>query len=775
MWRAPVTAVLRAVAHAIGRRAAVMPHGPVWLRGLSDRVRIGHDRDGVPHIRASSDADAFFAQGYCHAHDRFFQMDMLRRVLSGRLSEVVGQRGAGALGSTVNADHLMRVLGLRESAERVVAAGAPEPRRLLEAYVDGVNQCVAHNVRRRRPLEHRLLRIPLRPWTLVDSVVVAKGMSLGLSFKWRTAPIFAQIAHVLRDAPEKLDAILPAADAAGVTRVWAAMGASFEGLLSLFPTTPMQGSNAFVVGRGRSASGKPLLASDPHLTLGLPNVWHLASVRGDRYQAVGASLPGLPGIVLGRTPTLAWGLTNGMADDADLWEETIDDTGRRYRLDDAWAPLSVETQEIARRGRAPHLIRVRRTHRGPLLTDAIPGYDGPPLSLRMTLHEATQDLETFLALGRARTVDEGLAALEAFGSPVQNIVLADSDGEAAFRLMGNVPTRVLGRHPALPQPGATRAYDWTGVLAHDAKPAHRLAPEDVVVTANDPHPPVEGVYITHLYEPSYRAARLRALLHDKRNLTREDLSAAQVDTTDLAMVRFRAEIIECYAEGARRTKPVLGALLDRLLAYEGDTSPHASCAVATHLLYHHLVRRTFAPALGDYLLQRWLGQMNLVDQALHNAFGGEDSAWAPRAVRPTLFLQALEDTDRALRANRMHPETPWGAWHTLTLAHPAGRAAWLSGIFNRGPMPVAGSPFTAFAGQYHHCDPGPMVVGASYRHTIDMANPEAGRMVLVGGQSGHVGSRHYDDQIARWHAGDGIPMRLSTDPPDARWTTLIPR
>ena len=774
LFARPLAAILRAGIHAASRRVARPPRGPIPVHGVDGPVSVAFDDYGVPHIRAESDADAFFAHGFCHALDRFFQMDMLRRVLSGRLSEVVGQRGLGDLGSTVSADHLMRVLDLRGSAQRVVEAGEDEDRRLLRAYAAGVNQGLQRVVRRRRSVEHKLLRLRLQPWTLTDSVLVAKGMSLGLSFKWRTAPVFAAIAEVLQDDPERLAAILPPADRAAIDENFARLGGAFQGLLDLFPgPTAAHGSNAFVVGAARSASGKPLLGSDPHLSLSLPNVWYLSSVRGAQYQAVGASLPGLPGVVLGRTPGVAWGLTNGMADDADLWQEELDESGKRYRLDGAWVPLRIETQAIPRRGRSPHLVRVRRTHRGPILTDAFPGYEGPPMSLRMTMHDVTHDLQAFLGLGRSRTVDEALQATAEFGSPAQNIVLADTKGDAAFRLMGQIPVRTFGQHPSLPQDGTTSDSDWRGHVPASRMPHARLRPDDVVVTANDPHPTDADTYLTHLYEPSYRGAQIRSRLQRARGLTIDDLAAAQTDTNDRGMQRFKRCIVEPLAEGARRVKPSHGPLLDRLLSWDGACAVDSRGAVVSHLLYHHLVRRTFMPALGESLTLRWIGQMNLVDRALHGAFAGEDSAWAPRAVRATLFMQALDDTERALRERGLDLDSPWGAWHTLRLEHPAGRAPLLANVFSWGPRPVPGAPFAPYSGQYYHSRPGPMVVGASYRHVIDMADPEGGRMILTGGQSGHVGSPNYDNQIQHWIDGEGIPMRLTTEPPNARRLTLV--
>ncbi|MDJ0523585.1 MAG: penicillin acylase family protein, partial [Planctomycetota bacterium] len=376
--------IARPVLDTLSRRAGLPRSGRVRIQGLSAPVSAHVDAHGVPHIRAATDADAFFVEGYFHARDRFFQMDMLRRVLRGRLSEVVGERPLGAMAlppfggesTTLDADRLMRALDLLPSAQRVWEQGGDEGRALLGAYVRGVNAGV-RMLKRHKPLEHRLLRLPLRPWGPADSILIAKGMALGLSFKWRAAPVFAAVGDALRDEPERLQALLPSVPGAGAAAIARCVTEGIGRTLRFLPTdAPTVGSNAWLVGRGRTRSGKPMVASDPHLELSLPAIWYLASVRGREYGAVGATLPGLPGVVVGRTRDIAWGLTNGMLDDCDLWTEELDEAGERYRVDGAWRDLDIEVQHVPRRGASPAAFRLRRTHRGPLVSDAFPGYDG---------------------------------------------------------------------------------------------------------------------------------------------------------------------------------------------------------------------------------------------------------------------------------------------------------------------------------------------------------------------------------------------------------------
>jgi penicillin amidase len=775
---------LRSGLGAWARRARPPHAGTLGVRGMVGGARVLFDAHGVPHVRAAGDVDAFAALGVCHALDRFFQMDLMRRALAGGTSAVVGVRALGDMGfppfgarrTTLDADRLMLALDVVPSAERMLARADEEGRTLLEAYVAGVNAAL-EVLRRVRPLEHRLLGLELKPWRPVDTLIVAKGMALGLSFKWRSVPVTTALAERLEGKPAHLAAILPQApEQACLAHVRWFVG-SVEGALSFLPGAPAGvGSNAFLVGGGRSRSGSPILANDPHLQLALPGVWYLASVRGGRYAAVGATLPGAPGVVLGRTPTLAWGTTNAMLDDADVWIEELDGTGTRHRVDGRWRDLTVTTHAVQRRGAAPVLFRLRRTYRGPLLSDAFPGYDGPPISLRATWMEPGRDLEAFLGLGRARTVADVPEAVAGYGSPAQNLLYADAQG-AGWRLIGRVPLRVGSRHPALARDGRTSAEDWQGEVPADRLPQATIGPQEQLVSAN--HPQVDGAYphyLSHLYEPAYRAERIHDLLGTRRDLTCEDLAALQRDAHGGWVKRLREHVLLPHGEAARRQRPAVGRALDRLLVWDGSEATTSRGALLAHLLYHHLLRRTFGPLLGPSLLPRALGNMNLMDAPFWRAWSDPASPWLPPAARPTLVAEALAEALEELEARGFSLETTWGEAHTLTLHHPAGADARLAATFSRGPFPMPGSPFAICSGQYAHDRPLAMTVGPSYRQAIDLADPEGtGRMMTFGGQEGHVGSPHYDDLIAPWRDGRWIPMRLETDPEGAEVLRLEAR
>ena len=773
------SAAVRALARASRPRPRTLR-----VEGLARETVVRFDDFGVPHIRAASEADAFRALGACHGLDRFFAMDMMRHVLAGRLCEVTGERpiGAGVIppiskGTTLDADKLMRVLDLVPAARRALSAATTDERALLDAYVEGVNSVVM-KLGPRTSLEHRLVGLSIEPWTALDAVIVGKGMALGLSFKWRSTPVFAAIAEVLADRPAHLAAILPRVPGDGQP-VIARLSAASRGLAAALETlgweTPLAGSNSFVVGSARSASGFPILANDPHLMLSLPSVWYLASVTGGAYAAVGATLPGLPGVVIGRTPSAAWSFTNVQLDDADVCFEELDGTGTRYRLDGQWRDLDVETQEIRRKGKGPVIFRVRRTHRGPLLTDALPGAAGRALSVRLLLHETTRDLQAFLSLGKAREAADFERAAAGYGSPAQNLVYATAAKEAGYVFFGRVPRRDPGPTPSLPRDGTKSAGDWDGLLPEGALPRFRLKEDGFLVTANQPTVgPEFPHYLSHLYEPGYRAARITQLLAGRRDLRPDDLAAIQLDARSLGADAFRRDVILPSADAIRRTRPPAVPMLDRLLASSGDEGVDAVGPALLHLVYFHLARRVFGLHLGDDLALRWMGAMNLMDEPLLRAFRDPDSPWVKPAVRATFLGEALEEAARDLAASGHSIDVPWGRVHTLTLNHPLSAVPLIGRAFTLGPYPASGGPYTPSAGQYLHDRPLDMRVGASYRHVIDFADPErSSRMITYGGQSGSVGSRHYADQMPLWLAGKSLPMRLSDWPETGRDLRLV--
>ena len=528
---AGVLAGLAGLAAATGaallHRPLPQTDGTLAAPGLRAPVEIVRDRWGVPHLRAGNNADLFFAQGYVHAQDRLWQMELQRRTALGQLAAIFGP-------VALDSDRFLRVLGFgRIAREEAAALGDPE-REAVVAYCRGVNAFLAAN-RRRLPLEFAILRCRPRPWEPADVLSFGKVMALDLSNNWTSEIIRARIvatlgatrAALLDPAWADADPLTLPADTtysadfgAGALRA-AAAAEPFAG-----ERDGAQGSNAWVVGGARTASGGPLLANDPHLALTLPALWYENHLSGGDYAVTGASIPGTVGVTIGHNARIAWGVTNGMNDIQDLYIERFDPadrTGARYEFRGAWEEATIVREAIVVRERPPlartrtETVAVRLTRHGPVVSDLLPpgaGHtpDEATLALRWTALEPGRLQRAILALNRAGDWDEFRAALRDWTVPPQNFIYADGAGHIGYALGGAIPIRAQG-DGRLPVPGWTGEWEWTGTIPPDEHP-HALDPAaGLVVTANNrivgddyPHP------LPGEWAPGYRAARIRELL-----------------------------------------------------------------------------------------------------------------------------------------------------------------------------------------------------------------------------------------------------------------------
>ena len=429
--------------------------GEISVSGLAAPVSIVRDRDGVPHIYAESDADAGFALGFVHAQDRLWQLEMNRRIGAGRLSEVFGE-------TTLETDQFLRTLGLHRAARSATQHLSPETMELLVAYAAGVNAWLDSG--RGLPPEFTILGVTPEPWTVVDSLAWMKMMSWDLSNDWDLELLRLRLvqavgesraAELLPSVPEDaatiLDAVqLPAEQAD-------AMLALDDRLRDDYRLRGLDvGSNSWVVSGAATASGLPILANDPHLGARIPSIWYLAEMHGDRLHVSGATLPGVPGVILGRNQRIAWGLTNLNPDVQDLYVERIDSAdANRYRSGDAWLPMTVVEELIGVKGRdAPIPWAAHATRHGPLLSDVV---DAPvPVALRWTaLDPDDTSLDALLSINWAESWQDIRAAMRRFVTPSQNFVYADVDGHIGYFGPGRIPIRASG-DGKLPAPGLGR-------------------------------------------------------------------------------------------------------------------------------------------------------------------------------------------------------------------------------------------------------------------------------------------------------------------------------
>ena len=729
--------------------------GEAAIPGLGAEASVAFDGFGTPYVRAASALDAAAALGWLHANDRLFQMELTRRAATGRLSELFGQRA-------LRFDRRIRRLGIPRAIDRLLASASPETRALLDAYARGVNAWIESRGSDLPP-ELRLLRRRPEPWRPADSVGVIFVMARTLSpildppelerFRWlrafgterarelagdREAVVFPEIAELAAKLEGEAEPLGARAEGAGL------------------------GSNNWAVGPARSASGHALVANDPHLGLGLPNVWYPASLDAPDYRAVGTTLPGAPGVVLGRGPRVAWAVTNLYVDDVDLFFEELDAAGTHVRRGDRWLPIERRVDRIRLDDGREVEVEVLATDRGPLLA-ADPAEGLPPRSVAWTGWEPGDQLAAFVALARAASVDEVPAAVAGYAFPAQNLVAADADGGLLWTPLGRSPRRE-GLDGVFPAPGWIPEVGWRGLVPAGENPVLRDPEDGFLATANSFLPVEQPEWFEGDFDTPYRMERIREVLASRDDWSVEAFARLQTDVVSTWARELVAGIGTAYEGDAGRAARALAAW-DGAMAERGPSALFA-------LVERELQRAVFEDEARIAGLPRFGTRWRLA-----RLLAGEGSEEWFDDVSTAAVETRAETVAAALDAAWRRGVELWGGdvagWdyagiHTLTLDHPLGSLPFAARWLERGPFPLPGTATTVLA--LH----GPWVgdriditYGPSMRLVTDAADPSSTRSILPGGQSGHPFDAHYDDQLPLWLAGELRPLPWSRDAIDA--------
>ena len=739
------------------RRSLPLVEGQVSLPGLTGPVEILRDRFGIPHIFATTPEDASFALGFAHAQDRLWQMEMNRRIAAGRLAEVVGQPG-------LETDRFMRTLGVRRVAEANLRRFDAETLRHLEAYAAGVNAFIAGDAV--LPPEFWILGVTPEPWAPADSVAWMKMMAWDLGGNWRSELLRLQLARRLPSAriqeflaPYPGDAPVELPDLKKFYEGLEKKGTGVARANNYDPDPEFGASNSWVVSGARSASGKPLLANDPHLGLTAPPVWYFAHVQAPGLNVIGATLPGVPGIIVGRNDRIAWGFTNTGPDVQDLYIE---------RLDSKFT----EIEELIKvKGAADEKLVVRISRHGPVISDvsraalaAVPR--GHALAMAWTaLAEDDLTLQAGMRLQRARNWQEFLAALRHLHAPQQNVTYADVDGNIGFIAAGRVPIRKLGNDlkGLAPAPGWDVRYDWVGWVPFDELPRAFNPPAGSIVTANQKIvPPGYAHWITSEWQPPYRARRIEALLQETRKHDAASFGRIHADVVSLAV----RELLPHFLKAEPATEEAQKAL-DLLSGWDGAMAadrPEPLIAVAW---WRELARALYADELGDAFRTNWLSRAVFLGNVLSNR-GGQarwcDDLRTRRGESCGELLSASLDKALADLSHRYGTDMArwrWGEAHAAQHRHrPLSRNAVLARWFDIS-VPTPGDAYTVNVGRSNFNDeqaPYANRHAASLRAIYDLAEPQRSLFIHSGGQSGNPFSRHYRAFAEAWAHGQYIPM-----------------
>jgi penicillin G amidase len=764
--------------------------GDVHVAVLSAPVTVRRDAHGVPHIEAADRDDLFVAQGYVTAQDRLWQMDAYRRNADGNLAEIMGP-------SLVKHDKAQRVLQFRNTAWRIFANLPAADRARLDDYARGVNLFIEEAEKSNSlPAEFKLLDYRPQPWSGVDSVSVGLMMVQMLDTHWPTKLGREQIAEKLGDTglgsrlvadlypvgswrdhpptgvlldlsqphpeptstPDDDDDDEPAETLAAPPafgNLPPAQSASVDphSLLALMglPSCDdcVAGSNNWVVSGKHTASGKPLLSNDMHLSLTVPNIWYMADLSAPGFHAAGVTLPGLPFVVAGHNEHVAWGFTALMGDVQDLYVEKLDGRGNYMSADGTWKPLTVDHEVIRVRGGRDVALDVRLTAHGPLLNPILPR-ETRPIALKWTLYDPALHTIPLYEIDTATDWADFSAALDTWDWPTQNVVYADDQGHIAYHAVGKIPLRPAG---LMDVPIGDNAHEWQGYIPFDALPSAVDPPSGFLATANSRVTTDKSPYpLTDEWADPYRIERIYKSLDGRNGLTAQDMLAVQTDVYSEMDQEFGQRL--AYAiDHTDGVDARLRQAADLMRSWDGRLTTDSAAASIVTEARQALRLLILAPKLGkDAESYHWEESNFAEEEIVMHA----KADWLPPGYKDwdALLTEAVRRGMEEGKAPANVADWSYGSWHVVDVEHPlAGLLPLVGRIAGTGPQPQSGDTITVKQVG--------LAFGPSQRFTMDWSNVDGSTEDIVMGESGDPYSPYFRDQWNDWYRGTTFALPFS--------------
>ncbi len=791
----------------LSRRSFPMIEGRLAVAGITTEVGITRDEDGIPHIRAENEHDLFFAQGYVHAQERFWQMDFWRHIGQGRLSEMFGE-------SQLDTDVFLRSLGFTDLARAELEAAPERHRQILQAYSEGVNAYLATHRGSQVSLEYAVLSLQNRgyqpePWEPIDTLTWARMMSWELrsnldeEIERAAAAAVVGVDRANQLFPGFPDDKLTILGGAGVespqvasSALMAAIRPAIDELVAkddrlqalTGPTGLGIGSNNWVISGAHTASGLPLLADDPHLAVQMPSIWFENSLRCDAcgIRLAGFSFAGVPGVVIGHNDRIAWGVTNFGPDTMDLFIEKVNpDDPTRYEVDGEWMPFETRTETIEVAGADPVEVQVLSSRHGPVLTGIYGSADQDytaaigevpdrfVVSLQWAALQPSTLLSAILGINEAHDWDEFRAAARLWDVASQNIVYADVDGNIGYQAPGRIPVRRSpgGQYPSI---GWTTETDWTGWVPFEQLPSVHNPAGGIIATANQaPWRAGAGPYLGADFAHGYRGTRIYDVLNSFDGpITADDFAALQLDARDLFAEEIMPNLLAVQGDAVvERAQALLGewATGDEAFQARADSAP----AALFYAVWEQIMARTFRDELPEVAWPgggaRWFTVVRSLMEDPSDPYW--DDVTTPEVEdRDAILATALAEGWNVVsdRLGKDPGKWRWGDLHTTAFENQSlGQSgiAPIEAIFNRGGFRPDGTSSVVDATSW---SPGSFEVtwSPSMRMIVDLADFAASRTIHTTGQSGHAFHDHYIDFAPRWESGAYHPMRWTDEQVD---------
>lgn len=813
-----LVAALVTVVHLV-RSPFPQTTGSIDVPGLDGPVEVVRDDAGIPQLYADSVEDLMTAQGYVHAQERFFEMDVRRHATAGRLAEMFGE-------DAVESDEMVRTMGWRRVAEQELALVTPETRAALTAYAEGVNAYLGEHSPSEIAVEYTVLNAgglgyEPEPWSPVDSIAWLKAMAWDL--RGNMEEEIDRALALEHHAPAEVDQLYPPYDHDEQQPI-VGQGAVVDGVFepgatgpdTRKPTRPAYtsdmrsaltrmragvdaippllghgdglGSNSWVVSGDHTDTGEPLLANDPHLGVSMPGIWmqmglHCRTVSEEcPLDVAGFTFSGVPGVVIGHNADIAWGFTNLGPDVTDLYLEQVD--GDRWRYDGDWRPLTTRTETIEVAGGDDVEITVRETDHGPLLSDVSDeiadageaGGEDYAVALQWTALEPARTADAVLAMNRATDWDQFRAAAASFAVPAQNLVYADREGHIGYQAPGRIPIRKSGNDGRLPAKGWLPENDWTGDHVPFAGLPSVLDPDEgFVVTANQAViGPDYPYFLTDDWDRGYRSERIRDLLQEQLTgdgtVSADDMLAMQLD--DLHPL---AGTLRSYLLDVDLPRGYYGVGQRVLREWDGHQDADSRGAAYFNVVWRSLLELTFHDDLPEDAWpdggDRWYAVVAGLLREPGSPWWDDQRTDDAVETRDDVLRQALLDArDEMTRRQALDPEDwTWGHLHRLDLRSPTlgesgiGPVEWL---VNRGGWEVGGGASTVNATGWNAVEGYEVDSAPSMRMVVSLADWDDSRWVSLTGVSGHPFSSHYTDQTDLWAAGETLSWPFTRDAVD---------
>ena len=745
------------------KKAAIPDYSKdIKLNELSGEVNVLRDSLGIPHIYASNESDLYKAVGFAMAQDRLWQMDLLRRVTQGRLSEILGAK-------MTETDLLMRSLRIQEKSEKIIAGASPEIINALEAFSDGVNQYIT---RYPLPPEFKVLGYHPELWQAVHSINLIGYMSWDLTSGWGTEFFLNQLKGKVSD--EQIQDLIPAAEnhKTAIFRDFHSPQINFgETILSAginleeLGAQVFYGSNNWAVSGKKSKTGLPLLANDMHLGLMSPGIWYQMhqSVEG-KLNVTGLVLPGQPFVIAGHNDSIAWGMTNVIVDDLDFYAEKLNEDSTKYLLDGEWKDLLIKTEIIKTKEGEDIEKTLKFTHRGPIVNDFKKGAE-TPLSIHWLGNEMSSEIRSVFLLNRAKNWTDFRDAVKTFKSVSQNIVYADAAGNIGLQCSAGVPIR-SGNGIQI-YPGDSSKYDWTGLVPFEELPYEFNPERGYVSSANNKTAPDDyPYYISYWYATSDRIDRIREMLEEKELLGIEDIKAMHSDVKSKKAEQFTPVFINSLKSATDLNETEKEAL-SSLENWHYDLTRESTAAAIFEVLFRKVCENLIKDDLSPELFTGLKGQRILLENLMMNILPDKSSGWIDdKTTSETenydkIVIRSFKETvaDLTIKIGEKQEIQNWGKIHTFTIGHPLGVVSILDKALhlNRGPFEMPGSYHTVCPYSYSYNNLYNVNHGASHRHIFNVNNWDASETVIPTGTSGIPASDFYLNQTEmyinnRYHA-----------------------